>query len=49
MVAETHKLSEEAFDWLLGEVEARFQQAQVLNSSIMLLYQNMKENIVFTK
>ena len=28
MVAETHKLSEEAFDWLLGEIETKFQQAQ---------------------
>ena len=28
MVAETHKLSEEAFDWLLGEIEGKFQQAQ---------------------
>jgi DNA-directed RNA polymerase II subunit RPB1 len=26
--SETHKLSEEAFDWLLGELEIRFQQAQ---------------------
>ena len=24
MLAETHKLSEEAFDWLLGEIEARW-------------------------
>ena len=30
MVAETHKLNEEAFDWLLGEIESRFQQAQVM-------------------
>ena len=29
MVAETHKLSEEAFDWLLGEIETKFAQAQV--------------------
>ena len=29
MVAESHKLSEEAFDWLLGEIESRFNQAQV--------------------
>ena len=29
MISETHKLSEEAFDWLLGEIETRFQQAQV--------------------
>ena len=28
LISETHKLSEEAFDWLLGEVETRFQQAQ---------------------
>merc|ERR1719192_2989751 len=28
MVAEHHKLSEEAFDWLLGEIETKFQQAQ---------------------
>merc|ERR1719259_1574772 len=30
MVAETHKLNEEAFDWLLGEIESRFQQAQAM-------------------
>ena len=29
MVAETHKLSEEAFDWLLGEIETKFAQSQV--------------------
>ena len=29
MISETHKLSEEAFDWLLGEIESKFQQAQV--------------------
>ena len=28
IILETHKLSEEAFDWLLGEIETRFQQAQ---------------------
>merc|ERR1719384_201607 len=28
MIAEHHKLSEEAFDWLLGEIETRFIQAQ---------------------
>merc|ERR1719220_3411714 len=28
IVAETHKLSEEAFEWLLGEIETRFIQAQ---------------------
>ena len=28
MVSETHKLSEEGFDWLLGEIESKFQQAQ---------------------
>merc|ERR1719350_2720207 len=28
IISETHKLSEEAFDWLLGEIETRFQQAQ---------------------
>jgi len=28
VVSETHKLSEEAFDWVLGEIESRFQQAQ---------------------
>ena len=28
ILSETHKLSEEAFDWLLGELETRFQQAQ---------------------
>ena len=29
MIAETHKLSEEAFDWILGEIESRFTQSQV--------------------
>merc|ERR1719244_1219169 len=28
-IAENHKLSEEAFDWLLGEIESRFQMSQV--------------------
>ena len=28
-VSEEHKLSSEAFEWLLGEIETRFQQAQV--------------------
>ena len=28
MVAETHRLSEEAFEWLLGEIESKFAQAQ---------------------
>ena len=28
MVAENHRLSEEAFEWLLGEIEAKFLQAQ---------------------
>ena len=28
MVAETNKLSEDAFNWLLGEIESKFQQAQ---------------------
>ena len=26
MVAETHRLSEEAFEWLLGEIESKFFQ-----------------------
>merc|ERR1719211_785221 len=30
IMAEKHRLSEEAFDWLLGEIEARFQQAQAM-------------------
>lgn len=30
-MAEKHKLSNEAFEWLLGEIEAKFQQAQVRN------------------
>ena len=28
IISETHKFSEEAFDWLLGEIETRFKQAQ---------------------
>ena len=28
-VTEEHKLSAEAFEWVLGEIETRFQQAQV--------------------
>ena len=28
LVAEDHKLNTEAFEWLIGEIETRFQQAQ---------------------
>ncbi len=28
-MAEQHRLNGEAFDWLLGEIETRFQQSQV--------------------
>ena len=28
-IAEEHKLSTEAFEWIIGEIESRFQQAQV--------------------
>ena len=28
-MSEEHKLSIEAFEWIIGEIEARFQQAQV--------------------
>jgi len=28
-VSEEYKLSSEAFEWLLGEIETRFKQAQV--------------------
>ncbi|CAF5148990.1 unnamed protein product, partial [Rotaria magnacalcarata] len=28
-VPEIHRLTEEAFNWLCGEIETRFQQAQV--------------------
>lgn len=28
-VIEQHRLSGEAFDWILGEIESRFQQAMV--------------------
>ncbi len=28
LVAESHRLSEEAFEWLLGEIESKFNQAQ---------------------
>jgi len=28
-VSEEHKLTSEAFEWLLGEIETRFKQAQV--------------------
>ena len=28
-MAEVHKLSIEAFEWIVGEIEAKFQQAQV--------------------
>ena len=34
-VAEEHKLSKEAFEWLLGEIETRFQQAKVCVSVTM--------------
>lgn len=28
-MAEEHRLSSEAFEWVIGEIETRFQQAQV--------------------
>ena len=28
-MADEHKLSEEAFEWVLGEIESKFQQAKV--------------------
>ena len=28
-MAEEHKLSQQAFEWVLGEIEAKFQQAKV--------------------
>ena len=31
-MAEEHKLSVEAFEWIIGEIEAKFQQAQVSGS-----------------
>lgn len=39
-MAEEHRLSSEAFEWILGEIEAKFQQAQVrlLNSLVTLMY-----------
>ena len=33
-VTEEHKLSTEAFEWVLGEIETRFQQAQVIGSML---------------
>lgn len=35
-MAESHKLNEEAFEWLLGEIETRFQQAQVRHFLILI-------------
>ncbi len=32
-VSEDHKLSTEAFEWLLGEIETRFQRSKVSNCS----------------
>lgn len=33
-MAEEHKLSVEAFEWIIGEIEAKFQQAQVRDVSL---------------
>jgi hypothetical protein len=37
-MAEVHKLSIEAFEWIIGEIEAKFQQAQVCWHSYWFLY-----------
>lgn len=34
-IAEEYKLSSEAFEWLLGEIESRFQHAQVISHWIL--------------
>ena len=42
-VIEEYRLSTEAFEWLLGEIEARFQQAQVRMVEVVKFYQRMEK------
>ena len=35
-VIEDYRLSPEAFEWVLGEIDARFKQAQVISFTIVL-------------
>jgi hypothetical protein len=44
MVTEGHRLSEEAFEWLLGEIESKFFQVTSVFIQIVL-DQNPKENL----
>ena len=39
-VIEEFRLTSEAFDWLLGEVEARFNLAQVFKQNVFFFYPN---------
>ena len=41
-VIEQHRLSGEAFDWILGEIESRFQQAMVCKT----LHNNVPESVI---
>ena len=41
-VIEQYRLSSEAFEWILGEIEARFQQAMVSSMNYMYLYYGMR-------
>lgn len=46
-VSEEFRLSSEAFEWLIGEIETRFQQAQVCRKRIF--YINSDKSIIFFK
>ena len=48
MVTESHRLSEEAFEWLLGEIESKFFQVTSIFIQIVL-DQNPKENFYKSK
>ena len=49
-LAEEHKLSVEAFEWIIGEIEAKFQQAQVYQFIVLLLlYYNIGMEITENK
>ena len=44
-VTEEHKLFTEAFEWVLGEIETRFQQSQVVYICMLYVYMSIFNNI----
>lgn len=47
-MAETHKLNAEAFEWLLGEIQTRFEQSQVgqiLHYRFILFHWNLQISV----